>query len=335
MHITKVITTALAASALVVGLFAGAFPARAAIAGFHASYFSESSFLALGPGQSGQFVVGYTNTGDQGWVNGASGPQANLATAAPLENTRDYSAGWSVDWLSPNRYSAQQSDLVAAGQVGYFVYSVRVPVGTAAGLHYFYGRPLIEGVTWLEDFGYYHVANVQGSTITITSTNPPSPSTSATPVVNGGGAPVSAAVTINDGAMQVGSGTAAADGTFGVTVSALGGGSHTLTACSTNGCSAGFTYVVDAGAPSVTGATPNGISQVTVTYSEPMVCTEIANISNYAIRKTFDAKTGLGQMVYRVIGSFYVVQNLHVFAVVFMHSIKFDMISNHLPGKKF
>ena len=54
-----------------------------------------------------------------------------------------------------------------------------------------------------------------------------------------------------------------------------------------------------------------------------------------SIRKIFDHKTGLGQMVYRVIGSFYVVQNLHIFAVVFMHSIKFDMLANDLPGKKF
>lgn len=44
-----------------------------------------------------------------------------------------------------------------------------------------------------------------------------------------------------------------------------------------------------------------------------------------SIRKIFDPKTGIGQMVYRVIGSFYVVQDLHVYAVVFMHSIKFDM----------
>ena len=46
-----------------------------------------------------------------------------------------------------------------------------------------------------------------------------------------------------------------------------------------------------------------------------------------SIKKIFDNKTGTGQMVYRVIGSFYVVQNLHIFAVVFMHSIKFDMLS--------
>ena len=46
-----------------------------------------------------------------------------------------------------------------------------------------------------------------------------------------------------------------------------------------------------------------------------------------SIRKIFDNKSGTGQMAYRVIGSFYVVQNLHIFTVVFMHCIKFDMIS--------
>ena len=51
-----------------------------------------------------------------------------------------------------------------------------------------------------------------------------------------------------------------------------------------------------------------------------------------SIKKIFDNVTGTGQMAYRVIGSFYVVQNLHIFAVVFMHSIKFDMLS-HLPTK--
>ena len=51
-----------------------------------------------------------------------------------------------------------------------------------------------------------------------------------------------------------------------------------------------------------------------------------------SIRKVIDPKTGLGQMIYRVIGSFYVVQDLHIFAVVFMHRIKFDMISpSHSP----
>ena len=51
-----------------------------------------------------------------------------------------------------------------------------------------------------------------------------------------------------------------------------------------------------------------------------------------SIRKTFDDKSGKGEMAYRVIGSFYVVQNLRLFAVVFMHSIKFDMLTKGTTG---
>lgn len=50
-----------------------------------------------------------------------------------------------------------------------------------------------------------------------------------------------------------------------------------------------------------------------------------------SIRKVVDPKTGIGQMIYRVIGSFYVVQDLHVYAVVFMHRIKFDMVTPNPP----
>ncbi len=53
-----------------------------------------------------------------------------------------------------------------------------------------------------------------------------------------------------------------------------------------------------------------------------------------AIKKIFDKKSGVGQMIYRVIGSFYVVQNMHVFAVVFMHTIKFDMLSGGFSEPK-
>ena len=53
-----------------------------------------------------------------------------------------------------------------------------------------------------------------------------------------------------------------------------------------------------------------------------------------SIKKIFDKDSGVGQMIYRLIGSFYVVQNLHLFAIVFMHSIKFDLLSGQFPSKK-
>ena len=54
-----------------------------------------------------------------------------------------------------------------------------------------------------------------------------------------------------------------------------------------------------------------------------------------SIRKTFDEKSGEGEMIYRVIGSFYVVQNLHLFIVVFLHSIRFEMMTPGQPAQQF
>jgi hypothetical protein len=63
------------------------------------------------------------------------------------------------------------------------------------------------------------------------------------------------------------------------------------------------------------------------TWMETQSRTSAKKDRHVSIKKIFDNKSGIGQMAYRVIGSFYVVQNLHIFTVVFMHCIKFDMIT--------
>lgn len=45
------------------------------------------------------------------------------------------------------------------------------------------------------------------------------------------------------------------------------------------------------------------------------------------VMRLFDPKSGVGQMTYRVIGSFYVIRNLHVFTIVFSHTIRFNIFS--------
>jgi len=133
----------------------GVIPASAA-AGYHAAFFSESNYLTKSPGESGQFVVGYTNTGDRPWVKGTPNQQATLATDGPADNLNDFNAGWGSGWLSSNRYTAQDASLVAPGQVGFFTYSFTVPANAPAGEHRFNGRAVIDGVTRMEDYGYYH-----------------------------------------------------------------------------------------------------------------------------------------------------------------------------------
>jgi len=49
------------------------------------------------------------------------------------------------------------------------------------------------------------------------------------------------------------------------------------------------------------------------------------------IRRTFNKDSGVGQTLYRTTGSFYVVRNFKIYAVVFLHSIKFDVLKS-APG---
>ena len=47
-----------------------------------------------------------------------------------------------------------------------------------------------------------------------------------------------------------------------------------------------------------------------------------------SIRRIFDNDTGIGQTLYRTTGSFYVLKELKIFVVVFLHSVKFDVLSS-------
>jgi hypothetical protein len=304
LHVAKLITTSVTGIALAFSMLASTLPANAATPGFHAAYFSESDFLARSPGQTGQFAVGYTNTGDQAWVSGAANQQANLGTAAPLNNTTDFTAGWASGWLSANRYTAQNAALVAPGQIGFFIYNFTVPTNAAAGEHRFYGRPVIDGVTFMEDYGYYQSVVVQAGSVLISNTTPASPSTVNQPVVNGTGATAASTVTVFDGATAVGSTTADSAGAFSLTTSVLAEGCHTLTASSsgpTSGTTAAsgnsVTYCVDRTAPTVSSVTaPNGRT-IIVTYSEAVnnatTGTGAANPANYGLDT---AACGLGTL---------------------------------------
>ncbi|GAC1458891.1 MAG: hypothetical protein NVS1B1_10080 [Candidatus Limnocylindrales bacterium] len=186
MKRSQAITATIAALALIGTLVAGAAPAQAATAGYHAAYFSETDFLTLSPGASGQFAVGYLNSGDRTWAKGTT-TQANLATAAPLDNTRDFSAGWSVAWASANRYATQNAAVVSPGQVGFFIYNVIVPASAPGGEHRFYGRPVIDGLTFLEDYGYYQSVTVINAAVLPSPTPAPTlPPGTPAPTPSGG-----------------------------------------------------------------------------------------------------------------------------------------------------
>jgi len=266
MRVAKVLSTSITATALVFSMLASAFPAAAA-GGFNAAYFSESSFLSLAPGQSGQFAVGFSNTGTQAWVKGSATAQASLRMRA---NTSAALEAWSVNWPATRTYANQANDLVAPGQVGFFIYNVQVPANQPTGAVDFTGVPF-GGNDFMEDYGYYQTVTVTASAITITGSSPASPSTTTTPTISGTGATATTIVTVQEGSTTLCTATASSTGTWSCTVSALSVGSHAITATApSQGTSAVFTYVVDTAAPALASVTTTSNQQLTVCYDKAM-----------------------------------------------------------------
>lgn len=298
----KVLFAAVAALVLAFAPVSGAAPALAAH-GYHAAYFSESAFLTLGPGETGQFSVGYTNTGTEPWIKGITGKQASLHTAAPLDNPIDHTAGWAVNWPAANIYARQANDLVTPGQIGFFVYNIKVPATMTSGSKTFYGRPSIDGnVGFMEDYGYYQVVTV-ATGARVTGVTPASGSGSTQPTLSGTDATANESLTVTDGASGpvVGTAFATSTGTFSIPLtSRLAAGSHTLYVNSpSKGQSAPVTYeVTGVNGPIVTAAFATGLSTVKVEFSSAMKCasstdrTDMLAANSYFINEEPSGATG-------------------------------------------
>lgn len=135
---------------------------------WHAHFFTENvEFRPAAPGDSFQFIVGFTNGGRNAWIKGAANQEAQLGTgwsfgdsANQLDNRNDFDAGWASNWLRPNRLAAQDEAIVTTGQQAFFNFTAKVPSNAPNGLKQIKGQPVIDGVTWLENYGYHQGFNV-------------------------------------------------------------------------------------------------------------------------------------------------------------------------------
>lgn len=123
--------------------------------GFHSRWAGQSDTVELAPGQLVDLAVRLRNTGDRAWVSGSLGAQAHLGSSAPLDNTRDFERGVLVAPVpgTQNRYAEPDTAEVGPGAVATFAMRLRAP--SSMGAYRIYLRPVIEGVTWLEDEGIY------------------------------------------------------------------------------------------------------------------------------------------------------------------------------------
>lgn len=155
----------------------------AGLPGFHAQWYGQSGYPTLCPGATNTATVAYYNSGSQGWVANRMGEVAYLGTWGP-EPGQDLASPLGGDgqlgspntsWPRYNRIAMQPSAYVGPGQVAWFQFTIKAP--TTPGYYRLYLRPMIEGATWLEDYGvfwYIAVLNPDG-------TPPPQPASVYTP----------------------------------------------------------------------------------------------------------------------------------------------------------
>jgi hypothetical protein len=145
-------------------------PAKAS--GFHATYYGQTGYLRLCPGESRRSVVAYYNSGSLGWVGGQMGQVAYLGTwrREPGQDQPSVIGGDgqrgspNTGWPRFDRVAIQPGPYVGPGQVAWFGFNVQAPA--TPGVYRVAIRPLIEGAQWMEDYGVYWeitVLNADGS----------------------------------------------------------------------------------------------------------------------------------------------------------------------------
>ncbi len=123
--------------------------------GYHARWSAQSADPIVDPGAFATLVVALRNTGSQGWYRGVADRQANLATSDPQDAEHPEFA---ANWLSVNRLASTTTDYVAPGEVGWFEFTVHAP--GASGDYKLGLRPVVDGVSWLEDDGIFFTVHV-------------------------------------------------------------------------------------------------------------------------------------------------------------------------------
>jgi hypothetical protein len=195
----------------------------AGIPGFHAAWYGQSGYQTLCPGQMSTAVVAYYNSGSFGWVRDVMGQVAYLGTWNPEPGQDlpsvvggDGSLGSpATGWPRYNRVAIQPADYVGPGQVAWFQFTLQAP--QTPGTYRLAIRPLVEGATWMEDYGVFWVLTVKTADNALPPppggppppvTTPPAattpPATTTAPPVGGGGFVGSAVIASTPDGSQLG-----------------------------------------------------------------------------------------------------------------------------------
>ena len=124
-------------------------------ANYHSDWATQSAYPTLQAGQvSGTLSIQFRNTGTSTWNRGTLGQEARLG----INGVNEMWAALAVAWPFTTRPAVQAESSVAPGQLGTFTFQIRAP--SAPGVYYINLRPVIDGVTWMEDQGVFLVVTV-------------------------------------------------------------------------------------------------------------------------------------------------------------------------------
>lgn len=131
-------------------------PAPVAVATYTSRYVpSGMADPVVAPGEVAEVHVFVRNTGTAAWVRG--GPtEARLGVKG--DDITFHGLGGAVGWPLASRPAVQAQSRVGPGELATFTFRVR---GPAAGAHLLQLRPVIDGITWLNDDGIRLVVTVR------------------------------------------------------------------------------------------------------------------------------------------------------------------------------
>ena len=122
---------------------------RPSAAALHSRWVSQSPLGVVDLGDIATLSISFRNVGSTTWIRGSS---AEARLGIVNNDRRFFELGFAHDWLAPDRPAAQREDVVSPGSLANFSFQIR---GAVTGVHRIPLRPLVEGVTWMEDEGAY------------------------------------------------------------------------------------------------------------------------------------------------------------------------------------
>lgn len=125
-------------------------------ASYHVEWHSQSDWPVLQTEEITTAWVKFTNTGTATWYNYGDHP-VRLGTSHDQDRNSDF---YKHTWLSANRPAKLKESKVEPGEVGTFEFYLKAPITPGTYDEYF--QPVVEGITWMEDWGVFLRATVEG-----------------------------------------------------------------------------------------------------------------------------------------------------------------------------